>query len=538
MFDILRQVKLKQARIALREGRLDEAFAIASRKDIRNHRGGQSLLEELLEPLLKRAESHLKEARFRDALVDVERAIDAGGMQSRAATLRQEIQAAIGNEKRDGQKVRSLIDSARKHLMNGSLYEGKSRLEAVSGDNSELGPEMVRMHREIESKERKGRQALDRAREHLASEDPLQALKNCSESLEAWGRHDDLLTIFPELTRSALGEAESSFAAGDIGVAAELVERLQQVVGEGIASRRLGEAVSLTRRAARAVRDDDFEEARVLLGRLKKNKTEGSWIAEALDEIDRICSALGALRTGPLGDETSVDTPVTDSRETDETVVAARPPADTVVRGPRAPALAMNRRLVLWVDGVGTYLILPRSRISLGRTGSSARPDIALPSELEGFHAEVSRLEDDYFIAPAQGEVQVNGRTVDRHLLSHGDAIDLGNRCRIKFLLPTPMSSSAVLNLRRGLRVQGGAKDVILFDENIVLGPGERSHVRTRSGGKPIVLMARDGQLTCRAEEPIEVDGVVRGQEVPVTEGSQLRVGELSFTVTASHGGV
>ena len=63
MFDLNLQVRLKQAQNALREGRLDEAFALANEKAIREHRGGQILLESLVQPHQERAASLPSETR-------------------------------------------------------------------------------------------------------------------------------------------------------------------------------------------------------------------------------------------------------------------------------------------------------------------------------------------------------------------------------------------------------------------------------------------------------------------------------------------
>ena len=94
MFDLNLQVRLKQAQNALREGRLDEAFAIANEKAIREHRGGQILLESLVQPHLERAACHLTEGRLREAHLDVERSIAAGGHRPQATALRKKIQEA------------------------------------------------------------------------------------------------------------------------------------------------------------------------------------------------------------------------------------------------------------------------------------------------------------------------------------------------------------------------------------------------------------------------------------------------------------
>src|SRR5262245_59273121 len=160
MFDLRRQVRIKQAKNALQEGRLDEAFAIATDKDIRDHRGGQILLERLVDPLLDRAARHLGEGRLRDALLDVERALQAGGNRPRAAELRARIQELLWDRERGEKREREVIDSARQHIHHGSLRTGMQLLDGVpSGDSS-----VRRLRREAEKRERTAERALAQAR--------------------------------------------------------------------------------------------------------------------------------------------------------------------------------------------------------------------------------------------------------------------------------------------------------------------------------------------------------------------------------------
>ena len=42
-----------------------------------------------------------------------------------------------------------------------------------------------------------------------------------------------------------------------------------------------------------------------------------------------------------------------------------------------------------------------------------------------------------------EGEVKVGGRSVERHLLADGDELQMGKRVRMKFRMPTSLSSTA-----------------------------------------------------------------------------------------------
>ena len=46
---------------------------------------------------------------------------------------------------------------------------------------------------------------------------------------------------------------------------------------------------------------------------------------------------------------------------------------------------------VLWVDGAGSFLLTGSERLTIGRLGSSASPEIALRADIDGVHAELLR---------------------------------------------------------------------------------------------------------------------------------------------------
>jgi hypothetical protein len=179
-------------------------------------------------------------------------------------------------------------------------------------------------------------------------------------------------------------------------------------------------------------------------------------------------------------------------------------------------------------------MILTADRVSLGRAGSSARPDIGLPADIAGYHAEIQRLDEDYFAIAAQGQVAVGGRSAPRRLLADGDAIELGPRCRLTFRLPTKLSAAAVLRLD-GLRVDGDVRDIILAAGHFLVGRGPNCHVEARGGGaEPVVLSVRGGEVFCRAKEEIVIDGKGAGREALIPLGAAVDIGDLTFTITTA----
>lgn len=201
------------------------------------------------------------------------------------------------------------------------------------------------------------------------------------------------------------------------------------------------------------------------------------------------------------------------------------------------PQGTASRRLLLWVDGVGTYLILTSDRVSVGRAGASSHPDIALAADIAGYHADIVRVEDDYFLLAPREPAKVDGAAVERKLLASGNVIELGPRCQMTFQLPTAMSATAVLSLHRGQRIEGDARKIILLKEHLVIGSKGKCHVETASQGENVVLSLEPRGLVCRARDEIQVGGKPAGREVILPLGLQIQAGDVSFTVTESQGG-
>lgn len=524
MFGLRQQLRLKQAQNALSDGRIDEAFAIAIEKDIRELRGGQSLLTQLVAPLLDRAEKHLEKGRLKDALLDVERAIQAGGNGPRAAGLRAQVHERLEARERMVLRGRDLIESARGHLERGSLRTGKAILEQASGADQGAAA----LKERLERREGRAAEAMRRAEAFLDQAAVEEALDAAREALEAHPRGEGLADLLLRLRKAALSEAERAFAGGQLSLAAGLLDRARPLFNGHLEFRALDDGLAMAQRAAAAVAARDFEAARIALGRLAKLVPAAGWIEAHLDDLESLAGALRRLKTGPLGLLGSGGDAPAGAGEAAATVAAAPRPAV------EAAAPFAGHRMLLWVDGIGTYLVLAAPRIAIGRSGSSARPDIALAADLEGHHAEILRVEDDYFIVAAQGQVRAGGKEVQRKLLADGERLELGKACEIAFRMPTALSATAVLTLHRGQRIERDVREVILLDRDLLIGAAPSCHVRVAGQRRPVVLSRSQGVLRCRAEEDILVDGKSSGIEALVAPGAHVQIGSLSFTVTVA----
>ena len=172
---------------------------------------------------------------------------------------------------------------------------------------------------------------------------------------------------------------------------------------------------------------------------------------------------------------------------------------------PSAPR--SGSRFLLWVDGVGGYLVCLSDEVVCGRASPGNCVDLPILADISRRHAAIRRGDEGYVLEPLHAS-RINGRPVQgKTLLSDGDEIALGRVLRIRFRQPHALSGSARLEFVSPHRPQPYADGVLLMAESCILGPQWQNHVVCREWAGDVVLFRQDGGLFCRARESIEIDG-------------------------------
>jgi hypothetical protein len=531
MWDLPHLVLIQKARHALRAGNLDEAYAIATDEKLADHRKRQTLLEDMVAPFLDRARRHLDAGRAEEAAADVERARVAGGNRPEVVEVRERALEALRRMRRARDDERKVLASVEGHLARAEVAAGAERLEAAPAG----APKAADLRRRIERVQKDAVEARAQAERHLADGDVLGAVE--AAGLAHSLAKDDAATA--EVALRAGREGESALVAairdGNIAIARALFEKLEGLARLLPARDRWREALDLCDKAARSVVAGDWARGRVALKRLQGLVPDALWVMASEEKLRAVEDALLDIRSGPLGQPISAGARSAPGAARRDPAAPAR--AGTTVHSPRPapPRPGAPARSVIWVDGVGSYLILTGDRITIGRPSTSAKPDIALLAELEGIHAEILRVAEDYFLVP-RGPVHVAGKPVKRHLLADGDEFVLGARSRLTFRLPTSLSPTAILELGPGLRLDGDVRKVVLLDGHLIIGPGKGCHIETgRAEGRVIISAGADG-FRCRAEDALLVDGSPVAADEPVPFGAHVEAGPLTFTLTRGDG--
>ncbi len=203
-----------------------------------------------------------------------------------------------------------------------------------------------------------------------------------------------------------------------------------------------------------------------------------------------------------------------------------RPAPSPTVVGP-----GPHGRFVLWVDGIGSYLVCLDPSVSLGRATELNQVDIPLLGDLSRHHATIQRVQGHY-IFNTEREATINGRPIRGNAsLRDRDQIGLGTALQIEFRQPSPASATALLRIRSGHRMPLAVDSVLLMAETCILGATPQAHIVHRELARPLVLFRQAGQLWCRSDVPMHVDGRLSHGRAPLTFQSRVVTKHGSFNL-------
>jgi hypothetical protein len=188
-------------------------------------------------------------------------------------------------------------------------------------------------------------------------------------------------------------------------------------------------------------------------------------------------------------------------------------------------------RRVLWIDGVGGYLCCDRNEVTIGQATGGDAVDVGIVGDLSRQAAVLRRSGGDYLLQPLQ-QMKLNDQPVERpQMLYDGARVQLGERVRIRFAKPNPLSATARLDLESLHRWKPNVDGVLLLADACVIGPNSGSHVLC-SEWKDELLMFRHGKSWCfRSLAEVEVNGVKTRGQIPVVAGMRVRGEDFSLSV-------
>lgn len=464
---------LREARYAYRSGRLEEAGELLARDNLRDFLPARQLASDVAARLLERADRRFAGGQSRAGWQDLAAAELLGGHEATVARMRQ-------------QYVSEAMDEVRRYLAAGDAELALDRLASLRGLGladahhrtfSQIATLIHEADRDARRGDAREMEKLARAA-RLAHEDGTMDIRDRLDRrhADAQGRLEQLQTRSEELHAALASEAWSDVL--------KLADAILAIAPEHTA------ASQARQRAWSAVG-------------MKTTQAYGVRCKPRDVPLEFFRAGRGGPRSTAAG-----------ARQSEEDTVTGQPQPE---------------RALLWVDGVGGFLLCLDDTIVLGQPAD--RP-IAVPilADLSRRHAVIRRDAGSYILEPIQ-QTQVDGKPLTGPLvLSDGELIQLGDSVQMRFRRPHALSSTARLTIESHHRTQPSVDDILLMADSCVLGPHKHCHVSCRDWQHDVVLYRQGEGWKCRSSGPLTVDG--EGVSGPVAFGPGMRVEGDDFSMS------
>lgn len=534
MFGRRQHPNITRAEQAARAGRFDEAADLLAAPELTGDRRAADLRADLFKPLMNRAQEHLLSGRFRDCLMDLDRAARCDVDSQDVEEWRRRALAAVERFGQRERVERRAVDAAANHLAQGAVTLAGAHVAQLP----DAHPEKARLSTEAEQRAERARFAVGEARGALKAGHFAAAVDRVLAARQDHAASREVIELVNELVEKLSRRVRDSLAEGALDPARHELAMLKRLDAGRPEVAELDRAAGWLDQAGEAVRRARFDDARMLIRKAAQIAGSPRWLRDVQEHIDQITQRLTALAEGPLGLRSPGPGIGADVRATPmaETMVAARHAGGVAARPvthdvafPHAggDAGSSPRRLLLRIDGAGSYLLLRSDRVAIGRNGSTA--DLPIWADLSEHHAEIIRTGDDYFLLGSTG-VELAGHPVRQALLSHGDRIQLNRRVRLTFERPSRKSPTAILKLGDGVRSLPDVRRAILWSGPILIGATPECHIPLRSNDGPFVLVDRGNELQLRPM-PGALDVGSLSRPVTLAIGQSFQAGNLSLSL-------
>ena len=521
-------MQLKQAETAFADGRLDEACQLAARSEIREHKSGQKLIGRIVTALLKRGEEHLANQRIDEAGRDCRAADRLAGNKPEIAELRKQLNAKLKANAIHQQQREQVVRAARQEFDRGALSLGGRMLEQFDGD-TQAGA----VARELRLRRESADATVKRAEVAIKQSVFEAAVRELADLRRNFPNHPCFDELVNQFSIGAGKQLQDYLDAGRLDRARMLLQRTGSLVECSCQLAEVAASMEQFELAAAAYQSGRYRETANTLARMATIFPKARWIAAALKDAKSAADASEALDAGPLGMLDSGQPGI--SAAMNHSAKAKQRPVMGAIPGgaPAAGHISNSDRALLSIEGVGSYLVLRNPIVRIGSGSSSRTNDIGLVNAGTNATLTIERVQGDYFLR-SEDPVAVNDRQTREKLLTTGDRISLNRRCGLKFILPNPASTTAVLELTTAKLKRPEIRRVILWDDSIVMDQSRAAHVQLQQADPPVVIVARNGSLIARPMGR----GVTADQVQNIVHGEIVVVGSTSFSISPVDQGI
>jgi len=475
MFPIWR-LKIREARVALQQGRWDEASALLGEESVRDFLPAKRLSAEVASRFVERAEQRLEQGDSVAGWSDLQQATQLGGCEEQIAQLREH-------------QTRRGFDQVRHLLEVGETSMAKQQITRL--EKHRLGGDERRAWKLIVHH-------ITQAKEHAQQGNVTPAI----ELLE------QVNSLLPEGNKSLQEQLHSRIAKlqEQATKLRTLSTKLHQEVAEQVWTQALSTAEAMLELAP------EHQAAR----RARRQ----AWKAVGMDATK--------LHAGPVARKSPRR-----QRRSDQPVSASTHAwTSSVDVDTMTIKKESGKRVVAWIDGVGAYLLCLGDEVLLGQPSTDGA-DIPLLADLSRRHASLRREGEAYVLTPIH-KVSVDGQPLAGPMvLTPGAIIELGDSVRMKFDRPHALSATAILSIESHHKTEPAVDGIVLMAESCIVGPQSHSHICCRKWKDDLLVFRRGDDLHIRTAADVEVDGEACGPEGVIA--GNCRVEGETFAMSFEH---
>lgn len=469
--------QLREARLAMADGRWDEAAEMLSSDKLREFLPAKRLSQELAGQLVTRARQRIENGNSQAGWKDLDRAARLGAVETALSDVRQD-------------ETRRRLQKAQNLLAQGDAAAARQALERME-------------HRRLGGTDRRMWQMIA---QHLEHSDLRARRGDVTSAIESLEKAQRLLPgDAPENVR--LGLQDRSTKLHD---AAASIHQLDSQLHAALAASNWTEVLKTAESllelapqhsAARQARHRAWQVVGMEVtlpykpnGLAAKTPWQRSPAAQRLAESTRQLARSGKV----------------------DTVINERTP---------------GKRVVAWIDEVGAYMICMGDEIILGQPAAEGGVDVPILADLSRRHAIVRREREAYVITPLH-KTAIDGRIVtEPTVLRDKSLITLGNGVELRFRKPHALSATAVLEIISRHRTEPAVDAIVLMSESCILGPQSHSHIRCRDWTGDLVLFRRNDELMCRTQKQIEIEGQTCTGQAAVSGNCRIEGEEFALSL-------
>ena len=186
---------------------------------------------------------------------------------------------------------------------------------------------------------------------------------------------------------------------------------------------------------------------------------------------------------------------------------------------------------MIWVDGVGGYMVCGDVENSVGQATQENDVSIPISGDIHQVHAKIQTAENGHLLHPI-GPVFVEQQPVKYpQLLVDNRTFEMGESVSLRYCKPHPWSTTAVISFESRNRTFPWSDAVIIAGNTIVLGPNAQSHIRCTRWEHEVILLRRDGEWRCRSFADFTIDGEPVEMEGELKGNSRVEGRDFSFSV-------